>query len=102
MFYNHKGYYSIILLGVVDADYKFVWADIGAPGSSSDCQVFNGGPLRPALEDRGIQFPPAEPLLQDDRAVSYIFLGDDACPVRPQESQSTSHADSEDSAQDED
>ena len=29
-FYNYKGFFSIMLLGLVDADYKFLWAHIGA------------------------------------------------------------------------
>ena len=36
LFYNYKGFFSIILLAVVDKDYKFMWVDIGANGSSSD------------------------------------------------------------------
>ena len=29
LFYNYKGYFSIILLAVVDSDYKFLWASVG-------------------------------------------------------------------------
>lgn len=28
-YHNYKGFYSIVLLAAVDADYKFIWADIG-------------------------------------------------------------------------
>ena len=41
VFYNYKGFFSIILLTVVDVDYKFMWVDIGANGSTSDCPMFN-------------------------------------------------------------
>ena len=41
VFYNYKGYYSIILFALVDADYKFIWADIGTNGSASDAQIVN-------------------------------------------------------------
>lgn len=32
MFYNYKGFYSIILLALVDSDYKFLYVDVGANG----------------------------------------------------------------------
>ena len=28
--YNYKGYHSIILMALVDAEYKFIWAEVGA------------------------------------------------------------------------
>lgn len=45
LFYNYKGFFSIVLLAVVDAKYKFLWADVGANGSSSDCGVYNRSAL---------------------------------------------------------
>ena len=35
-YYNHKGFYSIGLMALVDADYKFIWADVGSTGSASN------------------------------------------------------------------
>lgn len=31
-YYNYKGFYSIILMALVDSDYKFIYVDIGANG----------------------------------------------------------------------
>ena len=35
-FFNYKSFYSIVLLAVVDADYKFLFADVGYQGRISD------------------------------------------------------------------
>ena len=41
LYYHYKEFFSITLLGVVDADYMFIWADVGSNGSTSDGGVFN-------------------------------------------------------------
>ena len=33
-FYNYKGFYSVILLALVDYDYKFMYIDVGCQGAS--------------------------------------------------------------------
>ena len=39
-YYNYKKFCSIILMAMVDADYKFMFIDVGAEGSCSDGGVF--------------------------------------------------------------
>ena len=82
LFYNYKGFFSIVLLALVDSDYKFIWADVGSNGSSSDCGVFNVSPLRPALESGDIGFPAPSPMANNDKDMQYFLVGDDASPLR--------------------
>ena len=35
-YYYYKGYFSLVLLALADAVYKFLWVNVGANGSSSD------------------------------------------------------------------
>lgn len=76
IYYNYKGFYSLILLALVDGNYKFLWADVGNPGSSSDAQVFTHSPLRRGLENGTLGLP------DDDRDTPYFLIGDDAFPLR--------------------
>ena len=41
LFYNYKSYFSIALLAVASADYRFVMIDVGAYGSSNDSSDLN-------------------------------------------------------------
>ena len=81
-YYNYEGYFSIILLAVVDADYKFLWCNIGAEGSAGDAGVFNGSRLRPAIEEGSLNWPDPEPIRGDDRDIPYFLVGDDAFGLR--------------------
>ncbi|XP_050715754.1 uncharacterized protein LOC126998310 [Eriocheir sinensis] len=40
VYYNYKGFHSIILLALVDAGHKFIFIDCGSNGSASDSGVF--------------------------------------------------------------
>ena len=82
LYYNYKGVFSIVLLAMVDADYKFLWTDVGGYGSMSDAQIYNESDPKEALEDNTIGLPPADPLPHDDRNVPYFLLGDDAFGLR--------------------
>lgn len=49
VYYNYKGFHSIVLLALVDANYKFIYVDIGSPGCGSDAGILSDSPLRQAL-----------------------------------------------------
>lgn len=39
VYYNYKGFDLIVLLGLVNADYKLIWPHVGANGSASDVDL---------------------------------------------------------------
>ena len=36
-----KDFLTLVLLAQVNAEYRFLWADVGSKGSPSDAQIFN-------------------------------------------------------------
>ena len=82
LYYNYKGFHSVILLALVDAKYKFLWVDVGTNGSSSDAQIFHGCYLCSGIVDGTLDVPDAEPLSGDDRDMPYFLIGDDAFSLR--------------------
>uniref|UniRef100_UPI00358F14B8 uncharacterized protein n=1 Tax=Myxine glutinosa TaxID=7769 RepID=UPI00358F14B8 len=83
LFYNYKNFFSMVMMALVDADYKFIWLGVGSYGSSSDGQIFNNSELLPMLEEGTLGLPPPSPLPHDDRDTPYFLIGDDAFPLRP-------------------
>ena len=82
VYFNYKGFHSIVLMALVDADYKFLYVDCGANGAGSDGGVFNDTLLREGLEEGTIGLPPPEPILPGHRPLPYFIVGDDAFPLR--------------------
>ena len=57
LYHNYKGFFSIVMLALVDGQYKFRWVDVGTAGSCSDAQIFNASQLKRRIEDGRIGFP---------------------------------------------
>ena len=69
-------------MAFVDADYKFIWANIGGMGSASDAQIYNASELKVCVEDGSLGFPDPEPLPNDNLDEPYFFVVDDAFALR--------------------
>ena len=61
-----------------DADYKFLWVNVGASVSSSDTQIFNRSKLNKRIENGTLGLPLPEPLGPGGPDLHYFLLGDDA------------------------
>ncbi|XP_028417861.1 putative nuclease HARBI1 [Dendronephthya gigantea] len=78
-FYNYKHFYSVLLLAVVDAKYRFIYVEAGAAGPAGDAGLFNASVLKRTLDNGSLNLPPPtcvegipEPL------ISYHMVGNDA------------------------
>ena len=82
LYHNYKGYFSVVLMALVDADYKFLFTDVGGLGHQSDAQLFNHSELKTAMDDGLLNLPDDDPMPNDDQNTPYFFLGDDAFALR--------------------
>ncbi|XP_054725157.1 uncharacterized protein LOC129235368 [Anastrepha obliqua] len=49
-YYNYKGWYSVVLLALVDAKYRFVYIHCGSPGRCNDSSIFEQSSLKRELQ----------------------------------------------------
>ena len=82
MFYNYKGFYSIVLMAMCDAYYRFTYINIGACGAGSDGGVFSRTDLKTFLEEDTLGLPDPEPLVEGERDIPYFIVGDEAFPLK--------------------
>jgi hypothetical protein len=57
LYYNYKHYFSILLEGIADADYKFITIDVGAYGKQSDGRIFFLSNVYKRLETNTFNMP---------------------------------------------
>jgi hypothetical protein len=81
--FNYKQFFSIVLLAVVDANYKFLYVDIGQYGRLSDGGVFNNCALSSLLSDNRLNVPQATAIKDTDTVLPYVIVADDAFGLRP-------------------
>ncbi|KAM4029736.1 uncharacterized protein ACNLHF_022392 [Anomaloglossus baeobatrachus] len=78
-FYNYKKYFSILLIAITDAHYKFVAVDIGAYGHSNDSQVFKMSVMGRQLYGNTLDFPAERPLPDTTGPpMPFVFVADEA------------------------
>ena len=56
MFFNYKKYFSIVLQGLVDGNYKFITVDMGGVGKQSDGGTFLASDLFSFIDGKRIIF----------------------------------------------
>lgn len=79
-FYNYKGFYSLVLMGVVNGNYEFLYANVGAEGKTADGGCWRQCDFARALEKERLNLPP-NVQLDANNSVSCHLLADDAFPM---------------------
>lgn len=81
LFYNYKGYNSIVLLAITDSKYRFIYVDIGAYGNESDSTIFHNSKLYDLLMKGSLPIPISKPLSGFQEPVPFVFVGDEAFSI---------------------
>ena len=92
-YFNYKSFYSIVLLALVDANYKFLYVSVECQGRISDGRVFTNSELHHLIVNGEINLPDSRQipnlsslndsfLVESNREseVLYIIVADDAFP----------------------
>lgn len=77
-YFNYKKYFSVVLMALVDADYKFIYVDIGSFGSSADSTVFQKSKFGKRLASNQLDLPENRPLPGTEGLdILFVFEADD-------------------------
>ena len=82
VYYSHTKHHSIILFALVDANYRFLFVDVGLNGRAVDAGVFRDSSLLTALENNSLNVPGPKPLPGRHQPVPHFIVGDHAFPLK--------------------
>ena len=78
-YYNRKGWYSVILQGIVDHSYRFIDINVGWPGSVHDARVFGHSALYSSIENGLL---PNRNMTVNGINIPLYLIGDSAYPLK--------------------
>jgi hypothetical protein len=85
LYFNYKGTFSIVMMALVDASYKFISVDIGSYGRQSDAGIFANSNLGQAVMPPNSLHLPEDELIKGAEhlgEVPYVIVGDEAFPLQ--------------------
>ena len=83
MYYNYKGYPSVVLMALSDADSCFILVDCGQYGRISDAGVYISR-ISTLLEEKQLDIPTATfKISGSDIDIPFMIIGDEAFPLKP-------------------
>uniref|UniRef100_A0A1X7V6J5 DDE Tnp4 domain-containing protein n=1 Tax=Amphimedon queenslandica TaxID=400682 RepID=A0A1X7V6J5_AMPQE len=82
LYYNYEGTFSVVLLAICDAHYRFTLVVIGQAGRFSDGGVFSNFQFGDALEYNELNTPDSRCLPGSTKKFPYVLVGDEAFPLK--------------------
>lgn len=81
LYFSYKKSFSVVLLALVSADYKFIVIDVGSYGKNSDGAIFSSSALGKLLRSNQLQIPPDKALPETNILLPHVIVGDEAFPL---------------------
>ena len=83
LFHNYKGTFSINLMPLVDANYKFIFMDIGQYGSNADGGVFQRSEFGQRFLNQELDIPPPKTINGAEHLglMPHCLVADEAFPL---------------------
>lgn len=81
-YYNYKSDFSIVLMGIVDANYCFIYVNVGTQGRISDGGVFRNTKFYEKLQGNELGLPPDVALPYRQMEMPLVLVADDAFPMQ--------------------
>lgn len=78
LYYNYKNFFSIVLMAVVDSQYKFIYIDVGSYGREADPTIFSQTSFGQKLYEGSLNLPRREPTNANTPPLPYVFIADEA------------------------
>ena len=83
LYHNYKGFFSIVILAVCDAEYCFTLFDLGSYGSNNDSGVLANSSMGELFEKGKMKLPQPESLPACSfEPLPFFLLGDEIFPLR--------------------
>lgn len=82
-YFNYKKTFSIVLMGIANANYEFIYCDVGTNGRVSDGGVIENTKFMKALIASKLNLPAPEEVVPGQPRLNYVFVGDEAFAMRP-------------------
>lgn len=82
MYYNYKQFFSIVVMAVADANYRFLMIDVGAYGKDSDGSVLSNSKFYQRIDNGSLKLPDETKLPNSNVLAHFVFIGDEAFPLR--------------------
>lgn len=76
-----KKTFSVVLLALVSADYKFVVIDVGSYGKNSDGAIFSSSALGKLLRRKQLEIPSDKTLPGTNIILPHVIVGVEAFPL---------------------
>lgn len=79
-YYNYKGFFSVILMAIVNANYEFIFVDVGKNGRVSDGGALEQTTFHARLRQGKLNLPTTS---QTHCGLNFVFAADEAFALMP-------------------